>query len=121
MAQDRATGSDFNSSQEALDEHDALAFVADWLEAQGEDVSPIRMAQPSAERLAALRQFAADEEAERAALERTQGRFVVVHGVAGSPMGDRLPGRFETYDEAEDAAEPYRKPGTWAYVDELAS
>lgn len=54
MAQDRATGADFNTPQEALDEHDALAFVADWLKAQGMDVSPIIGAQPAADAIAEL-------------------------------------------------------------------
>ncbi|AXQ68550.1 hypothetical protein HOU00_gp125 [Caulobacter phage CcrPW] len=54
LAQDRATGADFNTPQEALDEHDALAFVCDWLKAQGQDVSPIIGAQPSSEALAKL-------------------------------------------------------------------
>lgn len=69
LAQDRATGADFNTPQEALDEHDALAFVCDWLKAQGQDVSPIIGAQPRADVIAEYREQAAKLEAERAALE----------------------------------------------------
>lgn len=66
MAQDRATNADFNTAQEALDEHESLAFVADWLEAEGQDVTPIRNAQPTAESLAEL---AARRDAEQEALD----------------------------------------------------
>lgn len=45
MAQERATDSDFQTAREALDEHDALRFVTDWLEAQGVDVLNIRAAE----------------------------------------------------------------------------
>ncbi|AFU88332.1 hypothetical protein CcrSwift_gp339 [Caulobacter phage CcrSwift] len=66
LAQARATENDFGNAQEALDEHDALAFVADWLEAEGVDVSDIRGAAPSAEALAEL---VARRDAEQEALD----------------------------------------------------
>lgn len=69
MAQDRATGADFNTPQEALDEHHALAFVADWLEAQGLDVAPIRGAQPTRAALADLVEARDKAQAELDALE----------------------------------------------------
>jgi hypothetical protein len=45
MAQARATENDFNSAREALAEHESLAFVTDWLESQGVDVTVIRGAE----------------------------------------------------------------------------
>lgn len=55
------------------------------------------------------------------AAAKAGGRFGVVHGKTGSQFGDRLGLRFETYEAAEAACAPYRKPGTWAYVDEVAA
>ncbi|UTU07709.1 hypothetical protein CcrC1_gp518 [Caulobacter phage C1] len=55
------------------------------------------------------------------AAAKAGGRFIVVHGKTGSQYGDRLSQRFATYEAAEEACAPYRKPGTWAYVDEAAS
>lgn len=72
MAQERATDSDFNTAREALDEHDALAFVTDWLEAHGLDVARIRGAELSAEARASLVEEANAEQAKLDALEAAQ-------------------------------------------------
>jgi hypothetical protein len=72
MAQNRASENEFNSAQEELDEHGALAFAADWLEAEGLDVAEIRAAQPAAGYLAELRAKVADAQAELDALERAK-------------------------------------------------
>ncbi|ARB14234.1 hypothetical protein Ccr5_gp334 [Caulobacter phage Ccr5] len=69
MAQERATDSDFNTAREALDEHDALGFVTDWLEAHGLDVSRIRAAELNAEARALLVEEADAEQAKLDALE----------------------------------------------------
>ncbi|AFU86497.1 hypothetical protein D869_gp086 [Caulobacter phage CcrRogue] len=72
MAQERATDSDFNTAREALDEHAALGFVTDWLEAHGLDVARIRGAELSAEARASLVEEADAEQAKLDALEAAQ-------------------------------------------------
>lgn len=72
MAQERATDSDFNTAAEALEEHDALRFVTNWLEASGVDVTKIRGAELDPEARAEYEaEHAAEVEAGRLALEST--------------------------------------------------
>lgn len=66
MAQERASDADFNTAREALDEHDALRFVTDWLASYDLDVTPIRGAELSADARATLQ---AEADAADAALD----------------------------------------------------
>lgn len=104
MAQDRATGADFNTPQEALDEHDALAFVADWLKAQGQDVSPIIGAQPSSEALAKLVAARDAAQAELDALERAKPQDPVE--VIADVLDDR-----DALDHAADVISALERAG----------
>lgn len=61
QAQARATENDFNTAREALAEHDAIAFVTDWLESFDLDVTAIRGAEMDADARAAYAKQAATE------------------------------------------------------------